>query len=187
MRNISQHSLTRFIVVYVYNVIHKVEILINLIIWLFAYLGEPAMQTMNSIQLLGNVGQDAEVFRFDDGGRKATVKIATNKGSGDNKKTHWHTLIFYNAAADLVSLLESGDVIAVEGELEYRQWIDQNQQNRFSAEIIVDKFSIIRGEVGQVQNADQNQGGYNNQNNGQNNQNQGGYNNKRQGRSNNQR
>lgn len=139
------------------------------------------MQTMNAIHLLGNVGQATELFEFQDGGRKATVKIATNKGSGDNKKTQWHTLIFYNAAADLVSLLKSGDVIAVDGELEYRQWTDQNQQTRFSAEIVVDKFSIIKGEVGQVQNSGQNQRQGNHNQGGYNNQNQGGYNNQNQG------
>ena len=167
------------------------------------------MQTMNSINLLGHVGQDVELFQFPDGGRKATVKIATNTGSGDNKKTHWHTLIFYNNAADIVSLLKSGDAICVEGTLEYRQWVDQYQQTRSSPEIIVGRFSIVKGEIGQIQGANQTQyngghqqshsqgsyqnikgnGGYDNRNKGngnsqQNNQNQGGYNNRPQGNQN---
>ena len=113
------------------------------------------MQTMNSVNLLGNVGQDVELHQFPDGGRKATLKIATNSGTGDNKKTQWHTLIFYNNAADIVSLLKRGDAICVSGSLEYRQWVDQYQQTRFTPEIIVDRFSIIKGEVGHIQGAEQ--------------------------------
>ena len=159
------------------------------------------MQTMNSVNLLGNVGQDVEIYQFPDGGRKATLKIATNSGTGDNKKTQWHTLIFYNNAADIVSLLKRGDAICVSGSLEYRQWVDQYQQTRFTPEIIVDRFSIIKGDVGQIQGAEQQNyqgahqqghsqgsyqnikgnGGFDNRNrNNQAPQNQGGYNNQPQ-------
>lgn len=117
------------------------------------------MLSFNSITLLGHVGQAPEIYTFPDGGRKATLKIATNTGSGDNKKTQWHTLILYNKAADLVSRLVPGDAIMAEGSLEYRQWTDQYGQNRLSPEIMVTKFSIVRGELGQAQD-EQYQGGH---------------------------
>lgn len=158
------------------------------------------MQTFNSVQLLGHVGQPPEMFQFDDGNWKATLKIATNSGSGDNKKTQWHTLVFYNQAAQLVSALKSGDAILVEGALEYRQWTDPHNQSRHSAEIKVNRFSIVKGELGQVQgntnqgqqfyenpephgydNSAPSQGGYGNQGGYPNPPQQGGYNNQNQG------
>ena len=129
------------------------------------------MQTMNQLFLLGHVGKNTEVHHFPDGGRKATVSLCTNSGKGENKIPHWHTCIFYGVSADLVSALKKGDALSVVGTLEYRSWNDQNGQNRTAAEIKVDDFSVIKGELGQIQNQGQNngQGGYSHQNRQQNN------------------
>ncbi len=141
------------------------------------------MQTMNQLFLLGHVGKNTEVHHFPDGGRKATVSLCTNSGKGENKVPQWHTCIFYGVSADLVSALKKGDALSVVGTLEYRSWNDQNGQNRTAAEIKVDDFSVIKGELGQIQNQGQNngqgqqqsrqqnngQGGYSNQNHQQNN------------------
>jgi single-stranded DNA-binding protein len=114
---------------------------------------------------------NTEVHHFPDGGRKATVSLCTNSGKGENKIPHWHTCIFYGVSADLVSALKKGDALSVSGSLEYRSWTDQSGNNRVTAEIKVDDFSVIKGELGQIQNQGQNngQGGYSHQNRQQNN------------------
>ena len=142
----------------------------------------PAMQTMNQLFLLGHVGKNTEVHNFPDGGRKATVSLCTNSGKGENKIPQWHTCIFYGVSADLVSALKKGDSLSVVGALEYRSWTDQSGNNRVTAEIKVADFSVIKGELGQIQNQSQNnQNGYSNQNrqqqNRQQNNGQGGYSN----------
>ena len=140
------------------------------------------MQTMNQLFLLGHVGKNTEVHNFPDGGRKATVSLCTNSGKGENKVPQWHTCIFYGVSADLVSALKKGDSLSVVGALEYRSWTDQSGNNRVTAEIKVADFSVIKGELGQIQNQSQNnQNGYSNQNrqqqNRQQNNGQGGYSN----------
>lgn len=103
------------------------------------------MQTLNQIQILGNVGAKAKVVNFPNGGCKTILSIATNIGYGENKKTQWHTVLLYNKSAEICSDLDKGDVLWCSGYMDYRRWTDDSGIARLSPEIHVDKFLIVQG------------------------------------------
>lgn len=108
------------------------------------------LQTINQINILGHVGNEAQFKAFTDNA-KTTISVATNSGFGDKQKVQWHTVIFWGKAAELTSKLKKGDEIFVSGYIDYRKWVDTNSgQNREKTEIFAQQFSIISGETGQI-------------------------------------
>ncbi|MPS92907.1 MAG: single-stranded DNA-binding protein [Comamonas sp.] len=113
---------------------------------------ENPMQTINQINILGNIGADALFKQFGDNA-KTTISVATNIGSGDRQKAQWHTVIFWGKAAEVTAKLKKGDALFVNGYIETRKWTDANSgQNREKTEIHAQQFSIISGQVGQISN-----------------------------------
>lgn len=105
------------------------------------------MQTLNNIQILGNIGSKAKMTEFPNGGKKTVLSVATNTGYGDNVRTQWHTVLLYNKSAVICSKLDKGDVIWCSGFIDYRKWEDeQSGVTRILPEIHVEKFRIIKGE-----------------------------------------
>ncbi|MGH7592489.1 MAG: single-stranded DNA-binding protein [Gemmatimonadales bacterium] len=120
-------------------------------------------KSLNKVTLIGNLGADPEVRSTSNGGRVATVSLATSrqwKGADGQRqeKTAWHRVIFWNAKgsgqqlADLVErYCKKGDKIYVEGEIDYRTWQDKEGQTRYSTEINGRELILLsgRGESGE--------------------------------------
>ena len=119
-------------------------------------------KSLNKVTLIGNLGADPEVRSTSNGGRVATVSLATGrqwKGADGQKqeKTQWHRVIFWNAKAggqQLADLVEryckKGDKIFVEGEIEYRTWQDKEGQTRYSTEINGRELILLSGKGGEA-------------------------------------
>ena len=115
-------------------------------------------KSLNKVILIGNLGADPEVRSTSNGGRVATVSLATGrqwKGADGQKqeKTAWHRVIFWNAKgggqqlADLVErYCKKGDKIYVEGEIDYRTWQDKEGQTRYSTEINGRELILLSGK-----------------------------------------
>jgi single-strand DNA-binding protein len=95
--------------------------------------------------LIGNLGADPEIRSFQNGGKVANLRIATSetwkdRQTGERKeKTEWHTVAIFSEG--LVSVVErylkKGSKVFVEGKLQTRKWQDQNGQDRYSTEIVI--------------------------------------------------
>ena len=117
-------------------------------------------KSLNKVILIGNLGADPEVRSTSNGGRVATVSLATSrqwKGADGQRqeKTAWHRVIFWNAKgngqqlADIVErYCKKGDKIYVEGEIEYRTWQDKENQTRYSTEINGRELILLSGRSG---------------------------------------
>lgn len=114
-------------------------------------------KSLNKVILLGNLGADPEVRSTSNGGRVATLSLATGrqwKGADGSKqeKTAWHRVIFWNAKngqqlADIVErYCKKGDKLYVEGEIEYRTWQDKEGQTRYSTEINGRELILLSGK-----------------------------------------
>lgn len=101
--------------------------------------------SLNKVMLIGNLGADPEIRTFSNGGKVANLRIATSetwkdRQTGERKeKTEWHTVaIFTEGLVGVVErYLKKGSKVFVEGKLQTRKWQDQNGQDRYSTEIVI--------------------------------------------------
>lgn len=117
-------------------------------------------KSLNKVTLIGNLGADPEVRSTSNGGRVATVSLATGrqwKGANGERqeKTAWHRVVFWNAKGNgqqLADVIEryckKGDKLYVEGEIEYRTWQDKEGQTRYSTEINGRELILLSGRAG---------------------------------------
>ncbi|WP_440657662.1 single-stranded DNA-binding protein [Ensifer adhaerens] len=118
--------------------------------------------SVNKVILIGNVGADPEIRRTQDGRPIANLRIATSetwrdRNSGERKeKTEWHTVVVFNEGLCKVveQYVKKGAKLYIEGALQTRKWQDQNGNDRYSTEVVLQGFNSTltmldgRGEGG---------------------------------------
>ena len=108
--------------------------------------------SVNKVILVGNLGADPEIRSLNSGDRVANLRVATSetwrdKSSGERKeKTEWHRVVIFNDNLVKVAeqYLRKGSKIYLEGSIQTRKWADQAGVEKFSTEIVLQKF---RGEL----------------------------------------
>ncbi|TIL34257.1 single-stranded DNA-binding protein [Mesorhizobium sp.] len=108
--------------------------------------------SVNKVILVGNLGADPEIRRLNSGDPVVNIRIATSeswrdKSSGERKeKTEWHNVVIFNDNLAKVAeqYLKKGAKVYVEGQLQTRKWQDQSGNDRYTTEIVLQKF---RGEL----------------------------------------
>jgi single-strand DNA-binding protein len=108
--------------------------------------------SVNKVILVGNLGADPEVRRLNSGDKVVNIRIATteswrDKNSGERKeRTEWHNVVIFNdqLAGVAEQYLKKGAKVYVEGALQTRKWQDQSGQDRYTTEIVLQKY---RGEM----------------------------------------
>ena len=96
----------------------------------------------NKVSLIGNVGQPPKINVLEDGRKLARFSLATNEhftnSKGEKVKiTHWHHIIFWNGAADIVEQhVNQGTKLALEGKLVTRSWEDDSGIKQYRTEIV---------------------------------------------------
>jgi single-strand DNA-binding protein len=108
--------------------------------------------SVNKVILVGNLGRDPEIRSTQDGTRVANLSVATSeswrdKNSGERReRTEWHRVVVFNDR--LVEIceryLKKGSKIYIEGALQTRKWTDQSGQEKYTTEVVLQKF---RGEL----------------------------------------
>jgi single-strand DNA-binding protein len=103
---------------------------------------------VNKVILVGNLGQDPEVRYMPNGGAVANITLATADSYKDKNtgqmvdKTEWHRVVFFGKLAEIVGeYLRKGSQVYVEGKLQTRKWQDQQGQDKYTTEVVVDQFS----------------------------------------------
>ena len=105
--------------------------------------------SVNKVILLGNLGRDPEIRSTQSGSKMATFSIATSKRWKDKNtqeqrdKTSWHNIVvFGDGLVDIVEkYVKKGSKIYVEGELQTRKWQDQDGNDRYSTEVVLQGFN----------------------------------------------
>lgn len=107
---------------------------------------------MNKVVLSGYAGADAVVKSFSDNQKLARVNIAVNehittKKGEDIKKTHWFSLTFWNAQADLAEKeIKKGSFVSVEGRLQTNSY-EKNGTQKYATNIVVSQMSVTPAET----------------------------------------
>lgn len=108
--------------------------------------------SVNKVILIGNLGKDPEVRSLNSGDKVVNLSIATSetwrdKATGERKeKTEWHRVVIFNEQLAKVAeqYLKKGSTVYVEGQLQTRKWTDNAGVEKYSTEIVLQKF---RGEL----------------------------------------
>jgi len=108
--------------------------------------------SVNKVTLIGNLGRDPEIRTTQDGTKVANLSVATSenwrdKTSGERReKTEWHRVVVFNdRIVDVIEkYLKKGATIYIEGALQTRKWTDQSGTEKYTTEIVLQKY---RGEL----------------------------------------
>src|SRR5262252_8762996 len=108
--------------------------------------------SVNKVILVGNLGRDPEIRSTQDGLRIAQLSLATSenwrdKNTGERReKTEWHRVVVFNERIVEVAekYLRKGAKVYVEGQLQTRKWTDQSGQEKYTTEVVLQRF---RGEL----------------------------------------
>ncbi len=110
------------------------------------------MAGVNKVILVGNLGKDPEVRRMTSGEPVVNLSVATSetwrdKASGERKeRTEWHRVVIFNENLAKVAeqYLRKGSKVYLEGQLSTRKWTDKDGAEKYSTEVVLNRF---RGEL----------------------------------------
>jgi single-strand DNA-binding protein len=109
------------------------------------------MAGVNKVILVGNLGEDPESRSLNNGGEVVNLRVATSENWKDRdgnrqERTEWHRVVIFNEGLAKVaqSYLRKGSKVYLEGQLQTRKWQDQSGNDKYSTEIVLQRF---RGEL----------------------------------------
>jgi single-strand DNA-binding protein len=109
------------------------------------------MAGVNKVILVGNLGDDPESRSLNNGGEVVNLRVATSESWKDRdgnrqERTEWHRVVIFNENLGKVakSYLRKGSKVYLEGQIQTRKWQDQSGADRYSTEIVLQRF---RGEL----------------------------------------
>ena len=104
------------------------------------------MKSVNSLHLIGNLGQDPEIRATTTGKRVASLSLATTDGWGDHEKTNWHRLKVFGKLVDVVEQwVKKGDRLYVRGHVSYST-SEYEGEKKYWTDIIVDDLVMLGGK-----------------------------------------
>ena len=110
---------------------------------------------INKVIVVGNLGQDPEVRYTTSGAAVTNISVATSeqwkdKNTGEDVvKTEWHRIVFFGRLAEIAGeYLKRGSQVYIEGKLQTRKWQDQNNQDRYTTEIVANEMQMLGAKSG---------------------------------------
>jgi single-strand DNA-binding protein len=111
------------------------------------------MKTLrNSVQLIGNVGQDINFQKLDNGTAYAKFSLATNEFYRNNKgekvkETQWHNVIAWGKTAEYINeSVKKGNEVVLQGKLKYSSYEGKDGIKRYSCDVVVNEFLKVTKE-----------------------------------------
>jgi single-strand DNA-binding protein len=107
--------------------------------------------SVNKVILVGNLGADPEARSMNNGGEVVNFNLATTERWNDRdgqrqEKTEWHRIVIFNENLGKVAkqYLRKGSSVYIEGQLQTRKWTDNSGQDKYTTEVVLQRF---RGEL----------------------------------------
>lgn len=104
--------------------------------------------SVNRVTLIGNLGRDPEIRHTNDGRPIVNMSVATSESwrdrtSGERReKTEWHRVVCYDEKICEVAqkYLTKGKTVYLEGSLQTRKWTDQQGTEKYTTEVVLQRF-----------------------------------------------
>tara|TARA_R110002096_G_scaffold416576_3_gene619820 strand:- start:269264 stop:269764 length:501 start_codon:yes stop_codon:yes gene_type:complete len=105
--------------------------------------------SVNKVILIGNLGRDPEVRHTQDGSPIVQLSIATSdtwkdRATGERReRTEWHRVVIFNEHLCKVAenYLKKGSKVYVEGSLQTRKWTDNAGVEKYTTEVVLQRFN----------------------------------------------
>lgn len=105
--------------------------------------------SLNKVMIIGHLGEDPKISRAQDGRAIINMNVATSdqwrdKDTGERKeRTEWHRVVVFNEGLAKVceQYLKKGSKVYLEGSLQTRKWQDQQGQDRFTTEVVLQGYN----------------------------------------------
>ncbi|HRI35892.1 MAG TPA: single-stranded DNA-binding protein [bacterium] len=107
------------------------------------------MNSLNRVQIIGNLTADPEVRETPSGQKVATVSVATNRTWKDQagirqEQVEYHNIVFWGRLAEIVEqYCQKGKKVYVEGRLQTRSWEDQAGVKKYRTEIVAENLILL--------------------------------------------
>ena len=104
--------------------------------------------SFNKVILVGNVGKDPEIRRFENN-IKASFSLATSetytpRGGEKVTQTEWHNIVAWRRLAELTeNYIRKGTQLLIEGKLRYRSYDDRDGNKRYVVEVEADVIQLL--------------------------------------------
>lgn len=116
---------------------------------------------LNRAEIIGNLGADPDIRTFPDGGKVASLSVATtrkwrDRQSGEAREdTEWHRVsVTASGLAGVVErYLRKGAKVYIAGRLRTRKWQDKSGADRYTTEIVVAGFEGVLEMLGDARAA----------------------------------
>lgn len=106
---------------------------------------------LNRAFLIGRAGATAQLRTAATGVHVATFSLATDRRSrsGAESKPDWHRIVAWDGLAEQAAArVRRGDLVYVEGRIEYRAYEDRSGRSRTVTEIVADDLIVIESRAG---------------------------------------
>ena len=121
--------------------------------------------SVNKVILVGNLGRDPEVRNTQNGDPIVNMSLATSESWKDRttgerrERTEWHRVVIFNQNLGRIAqqYLRKGSKVYIEGQLQTRKWQDQSGQDKYSTEVVLQRF---RGELTMLDSRADSSGGF---------------------------
>ena len=108
--------------------------------------------SINKVILVGNLGRDPEVRATQDGSKIVNLSLATSerwkdRNTGEQReRTEWHRVVIFNENLGRIAeqYLRKGSTCYIEGQLQSRKWTDQQGTEKYTTEVVLQRY---RGEL----------------------------------------
>jgi len=114
---------------------------------------------MNVVALIGRVVADPELRYTPNGVAVTTLRIAVDrrfKSQSGEKETDFFDVIAWRQSAEFAAnYLSKGRLVAVQGSLQQRSWVQQDGQKRSKIEVVADQLQGLDKPQGGQQGAAQ--------------------------------
>src|SRR3989338_1655954 len=103
---------------------------------------------LNKVYLIGRLTQDPETRSTTSGQSVTTLRLATNRvwkdpSGGRKDATEYHTVIAWSRLGEIASqYLKKGGLVMIEGRLQTRNWVGQDNVKRYITEIIAESLQL---------------------------------------------
>lgn len=119
--------------------------------------------SVNKVILIGNLGKDPEVRYLESGVPVANFPLATSesfkdKNTGEKREiTDWHNIVLWRGLAQVAeNYLKKGMKVYIEGKIKTRSWTDENNQTRYTTEVVADQMTMLSRAEGNDSQQQQN-------------------------------